>query len=321
MEEVQHQYSDNLRKIYDKSVKELGLTDSYEQFSQYFNASDENRRKVYDKAVSAFGLTDSYEDFLNYAGYTPRVDVSDVDAQQQPQATAMESPANGTEQTDIPTVTMEQVEAAEEQPKPAWMPNRMGGVGGEQNYFPNQTSVNLQQSIAKRKEWEAYSQTAEAKAVREEQKNIRQQAIDEIDEKSERGFMGFLNRLGAGMVNDPYGMYTKENGAIVSELTEKSVEDAKYQDARRKLKKSLKEIKGEDWRADGTMRGLALARGIALADYESMAPLASASDAFSELDLALKIRDGKELTDADKTLLQAKLKEWTDEFNENNPEN
>ena len=81
MEERQPAYSDNLKKIYDKSVKELGLTDSYEQFSQYFNASDENRRKVYDKSVSAFGLTDSYEDFLSYAGYAPQhVDVSDVDS-------------------------------------------------------------------------------------------------------------------------------------------------------------------------------------------------------------------------------------------------
>lgn len=55
-----------LKKIYDKSVKD-GYKGSYDDFTTYFNASDENRRRVYDKNVKN-GYKGSYDDFISFAG-------------------------------------------------------------------------------------------------------------------------------------------------------------------------------------------------------------------------------------------------------------
>ena len=103
---------DNLRSIYDKLVSS-GSTGTYDEFVSFFNENDQNKKSVYDKLMT-LGSKGTYDEFLAYAGAgqqpASRVDVSDVETVQQPQAPAMESPENGTEQTGIPTVTMEQLE-------------------------------------------------------------------------------------------------------------------------------------------------------------------------------------------------------------------
>jgi hypothetical protein len=87
---------------------------------------DEKNREELWKGLQEKGVFNGdYNEFQSNLGLTPapRVDVSDVEAQQQPQVTAMESPANGMEQAALPT----------QQTKPAsvmpWEANGMADYG------------------------------------------------------------------------------------------------------------------------------------------------------------------------------------------------
>ena len=178
--------NDNIQYLYDNLKKNNYLTEgSVDDFRAYLE-DEGNRQSLYDNLKKKNFLTEgSVDDFNAWLGIgqqpAPRVDVSDVEAQQ-PQATAMESPANGTEQADIPTVTMEQVEATEEQPKPAWMPNRMGGVGGDQNYMPQQTSY-IERSKQEQKKVLNEEETAKIETL-----NNLDNTLGEIKQKRRQGF-------------------------------------------------------------------------------------------------------------------------------------
>ncbi len=97
---------DNLRSIYDKLVSS-GSTGTYDEFVSFFNENDQNKKSVYDKLMT-LGSKGTYDEFLAYAGAGQqpapgRVDVSDVQQAEQGNTTL-------TEATEIPTVTMDQVE-------------------------------------------------------------------------------------------------------------------------------------------------------------------------------------------------------------------
>lgn len=58
-------FSENFTKIYLKAVEQFGLTDSEEQFYQYFI---KNPQKVYEKFKKESDLTSSFEQFIEYSG-------------------------------------------------------------------------------------------------------------------------------------------------------------------------------------------------------------------------------------------------------------
>lgn len=58
-------FSENFTKIYKKAVEQFGLTDSEEQFYDYFI---KNPQKVYEKFKKESGLTSSFEQFIEYSG-------------------------------------------------------------------------------------------------------------------------------------------------------------------------------------------------------------------------------------------------------------
>lgn len=76
--QMQYNYSNNLEKIYKKSVP-LGFGGSYEDFSRFFYESETNRQCIYHKNVEN-GYAGSYKDFLEYAGYiiTENTNVTDL---------------------------------------------------------------------------------------------------------------------------------------------------------------------------------------------------------------------------------------------------
>ncbi len=119
-------------------------------FRNYLSESDENRRKVYNDLV-ARGMKADENQFFEYIGYpmqqpAQRVDVSDVEAAQQPQAPAMESqtpppsapPQEGEEA--IPTVTEAQV--AEMDGQQHYQPR----VGGEPMKTPEELEAEAKQA-------------------------------------------------------------------------------------------------------------------------------------------------------------------------------
>lgn len=58
-------YSENFSKIYNEAVEQFGLTDSEEQFYNYFI---NNPQKVYEKHKKESGLSLTFEQFIDYSG-------------------------------------------------------------------------------------------------------------------------------------------------------------------------------------------------------------------------------------------------------------
>jgi len=331
---------DNLRSIYDKLVSS-GSTGTYDEFVSFFNENDQNKRSVYDKLLT-LGSKGTYDEFLTYAGAgqqpaTERVDVSDVEAAQQPQAPAMESPDNGTEQAAIPTVTMEEADKIAQQPLYD-IPTELT----EENYLNvQQRAKDLKEkrrrieaqleadtemeplTVSQKQELERqlrgiddemkglggfideWSKTEGSKAYLEKQKQTVNSIDERINEKYRGGFMGFLDRLGAGMVNDPYAMYPKENGALVKDMLSENHEQYQLKAAKNEVRNAKKQLQLEDMRQNGELKGLAFIRGLETANYYELLPVEGLTDAAAMLELKKAIAEGRELTETEQLLYDA----------------
>ena len=294
---------DNLRSIYDKLVSS-GSTGTYDEFVSFFNENDQNKKSVYDKLMT-LGSKGTYDEFLAYAGAGQqpapgRVDVSDVQQAEQGNTTV-------TEATEIPTVTMDQVE---QQPTSTPAPGSDGhflgnisvGADGqpkpmEENPLRNPDNQPAEErtipeiEVQKQKVDEVSQALSEATRQRNEQRAQQQRERDEE--------IGFWGRLAKGLqaAENPI---TPEVVEVITNPTDNDLRAAQNE-----VRNAKKQLQLEEMRQNGEMKGLAFIRGIETANYYDLIPVLGTADAMSILSLSQALKEGKELTESQQLLLQA----------------
>lgn len=340
-------YSDNIGKLYRDAVSR-GMKADEQTFRNYLAESDENRRKVYNDLV-ARGMKADENQFFEYIGYpiqqpAPRVDVSDVEAAQQPQAPAMESPENGTEQAGIPTVTMDEADKVAQQPLYD-IPTELT----EENYLNVQQRAKDLKEKRRRIEAQLDADTEmEPLTVSQKQELERQlRGIDDemkglggfIDEWSKtEGSKAYLEKQkqkvgGISKAVDDYAneihsqrvntQIEKEKGLgfwgrlgkslssaenpITNEVVEAvtNPEENGLRAARNELRNAKKQLQREEMRQNGELKGLAFVRGLETANYYELTPVIGLADAAAILDAKQALAEGRELTKAQQLLLDA----------------
>ena len=292
----------NLRSVYNSLIS-YGGSGSYEDFVNYFNASDDNKKSIYNSLVS-YGGSGTYDEFLQFVGSSqqpaPRVDVSDVQEAEQGNAPVAET-------TEIPTVTMEQVE---QQPTSTPAPGSDGhflgnisvGADGEpkpmeENPLRNPDNQPAEErtipeiEVQKQKVDEVSQALSEATRQRNEQRAQQQRERDEE--------IGFWGRLAKGLqaAENPI---TPEVVEVITNPTDNDLRAAQNE-----VRNAKKQLQLEEMRQNGEMKGLAFIRGIETANYYDLIPVLGTADAMSILSLSQALKEGKELTESQQLLLQA----------------
>lgn len=294
---------DNLRSIYDKLVSS-GSTGTYDEFVSFFNENDQNKKSVYDKLLT-LGSKGTYDEFLTYAGAgqqpaSERVDVSDVQQAEQGNTTVAEA-------TEIPTVTMEQLE---QQPTGAPAPGSDGhflgnitvGADGkpksmEDNPLRNPDNQPVEERTIPEIEVQRQKVDEVSQALSEATRQRNEQRAQQQREREEE--IGFWGRLAKGLqaAENPI---TPEVVEVITNPTDNDLRAAQNE-----VRSAKKQLQLEEMRQNGEMKGLAFIRGIETANYYDLIPVLGTADAMSILSLSQALKEGKELTESQQLLLQA----------------
>lgn len=309
---------DNLKKLYG-IAQSKGMPDSYEDLRDYLSQSEDNRKKFYDK-MSSLGMPDSYEDYTAYIGrvdvsdvdaaqqpQAPRMDVSDVEAAQQPQAPAIESPENGTEQAGIPTVTMEQLE---QQPNSTPAPGSDGHFLGNISVGADGEPKPMEENPLRNPD----NQPAEERTIPDIE--VQRQKVDEISQAlnnatRQRNEQRAQQQMEREEEIGIWGRMAKGLQAAENPITPEVVEvitnptDNDLRAAQNEVRSAKKQLQLEEMRQNGEMKGLAFIRGLETANYYDLIPAIGMADAMSILAASQAIKEGKELTESQQLLLQA----------------
>ena len=275
-------------------------------FRNYLAESDENRRKVYNDLV-ARGMKADENQFFEYIGYpiqqpeaAPRVDVSDVQQAEQGNTTVAEA-------TEIPTVTMEQLD---QQPTGTPAPGSDGhflgnitvGADGQPKPMEDNPLRNPDNQPAEERtipEIEVQRQKVDevSQALSDVTRQRNEQRAQQQREREEE--MGFWGRLAKGLQSAENPITTE----VVEVITNPTDNDLRA--AQNEVRNAKKQLQLEEMRQNGEMKGLAFIRGLETANYYDLIPVLGTADAMSILSLSQALKEGKELTESQQLLLQA----------------
>lgn len=322
--------NDNIQYLYDNLKKNKYLTEgSIDDFRAYLE-DEGNRQSLYDNLKKKNFLTEgSVDDFNAWLGVgqqpAQRVDVSDVEAQQQP---------------NIPTVTMEQVDNEPQQPYGdltaenfVTMQQRGKELADQRKRIQRELDNDTEMeplTASQRKEYESqlrgldeemrgvsswideWNKTEGARAYYEQQKRAVDDVSARIDQmQADRN----RERISKSVEEDnkkswwqrmAEGLASAEN-PITEEVVE-AITDTNNNDlraARNEVRNAKNQLRLEEMRQNGEQRGLGFLRGMENANYYELMPAVGMADAMSILQLSKDIKDGKELTDSQKLLKEA----------------
>lgn len=320
---------DKLRSFYDNVSSYLDIG-SYDDF--YGAMQDPSRRQKFFDSTSQYvdiGDSDKFNQFVGeYFGQqqpAPRVDVSDVEAQQQP---------------NIPTVTMEQVDNEPQQPYGdltaenfVTMQQRGKELADQRKRIQRELDNDTEMeplTASQRKEYEnqlrgldeemrgvsswidKWNKTEGARAYYEQQKRAVDDVSARIDQMQadrnreritksveEDNKKSWWRRMAEGLASAENPI-TEE---VVEAITDTNNNDLRA--ARNEVRNAKNQLSLEEIRQNGEQRGLGFLRGMENANYYELMPAVGMADAMSILQLSKDIKDGKELTDSQKLLKEA----------------
>jgi len=320
---------DKLRSFYDNVSSYLDIG-SYDDF--YGAMQDPSRRQKFFDSTSQYvdiGDSDKFNQFVgDYFGQqqpAPRVDVSDVEAQQQPQ---------------VPTVTMEQVDNEPQQPYGdltaenfVTMQQRGKELADQRKRIQRELDNDTEMeplTASQRKEYESqlrgldeemrgvsswideWNKTEGARAYYEQQKRAVNDVSTRIDQmQADRNRERISKRVEEDNKKSWWQRMAEGLASAENPITEEVVEaitDTNNNDlraARNEVRNAKNQLRLEEMRQNGEQRGLGFLRGMENANYYELMPAIGMADAMSILQLSQDIKDGKELTDSQKLLKEA----------------
>ena len=293
----------------------------------------QRRQKFYDATSQYVDIGDSQKfnsfvgDYFGDQEAPQRVDVSDVEQAEQPQ---------------IPTVTMEQVDAQQQTPygdlttenflaakqrreellrKKDELESRASGdaraLGFASLFVKDKDRKKEYDDVVSElnningfiNEW---NKTEDAKAYYDEQKRVVDDVSARVDQMQSDRNKERLNKKREEEDKKSFwlrfaeGLAAAENpitAEVVDAVTDPVNNDLRT--ARNEVRNAKNQLQLEEMRMNGEKQGLGIVRGLETANYYELMPAVGMADAMSLLQLSQDIKNGKELTDSQKLLKEA----------------
>lgn len=150
---------------------------------------------------------------------------------------------------------------------------------------------------------EEWSKTEDAQVYFNELNDRVNQLQSVIDQNNKSNFWTRLAEV--SMASEPGVMATEQGRQSVSMMQEVNEGGYDYKAAKNELRNARNQLRLERMRQNGEMTGLAFLRGLETANYYELIPFEGLTDATAILVAARDLKNGQELSESQKALLQA----------------